>query len=77
MNLRKKLLCRVCKMSHCYFDSLSVNILCADDVISLCDLWELVCQALTVKVLLGVGGLVLHNLVGYHDVAVAGLLASC
>ena len=62
-------------MTHHEFDSLRVNILCASNVVSLGDLGKLIGEALAVEVLFGVGGLVLHNLVGYDDVAVAGLLA--
>ncbi len=62
-------------MTHHEFDSLRVNILCASNVVSLCDLGQLVGETLAVEVFLGVSGLVLHNLVGYDDVTVAGLFA--
>ena len=62
-------------MTHHEFDSLRVNILCAGNVVCLGDLGKLICEALAIKILFGIGSLVLHDLVGYDDVTVAGLFA--
>ena len=66
---------RIGKVSHQHLNALSVDVIGAGHIVALLDVRHLVCEALSVQVLLRVVSLVLNHVVGNHYLFEAGLLA--
>jgi hypothetical protein len=64
-------------MAHQKLSALCVDILSASDVVFLSNVWELVSEALSVKIFFGVCCLMANNFIGHYDVLITALFAGC
>ena len=63
------------EMGHQHLYALIVHVFCAFNIVFLLKVWNLFSQALFVQIFFGVTSLVLHHVVGDHDIRKALLLA--
>ena len=75
MDACKQVLSSLSEVAHQKLRALCVDILSADNVVFLSNVWELVSEALSVKIFFGVRCLMVNNLVGHYDVLVTALFA--
>ena len=75
MDCVENFLGRVHVVAHEELNALRIDVVCAQLVVILGDVWQLVCKALSVQVFFAVLSLVLEHVVGYEDILEACLFA--
>ena len=73
MDLLKDALRRVGEVVHQQLDALSIDIVCAGDIVLLFDVWHAIRQALSVQVFLGIVRLMLDQVVWCKDIVETSL----
>ena len=75
MDICQQFLCCISIVVHHHFDSLRIDVLCANEIVFMFDVWELIRKTLFVEVFFTGVSLVLDNVVGHHNIIETSVFA--